>query len=79
MKQISNNEKIVRREVKEMGFHENFDMFLRNKRALGRQELKRKYLAYFDGDEVNGLPWQWIKEMLDRGYISQDDMNYIVY
>lgn len=71
-------EKIIRKEEKEMNFHESFDNYLKDIASSGRDELKRKYLVFLSGDESNGLPWQWIKEMLDRGYITQEDMNYIV-
>lgn len=28
--------------------------------SLGRVELKKRYVAFFHGDETYGIPWSWI-------------------
>lgn len=52
---------------------------LKSLSTLGKYELKRRYLLFLNGDEVNGISWTWINTMLIKGYITQEDMNYIVY
>ena len=44
---------------------------------LGKDELRRRYLANLNG-YPNIVHWGCIQMMKDKGYITQEDMDYIV-
>lgn len=54
------------------------DSILLNLSMLSRYELKRKYKLYLQGDKVNGIPWSLVQMMKLKGFITQEDMDYIV-
>lgn len=57
----------------------NTDDFYKNLSKLGKEEIKKRHLAYLRGNISEGIPLHWVIEMKLRGYISQGDMNYIVH
>lgn len=44
---------------------------------LGKEELKRRYLSNLNGNH-NLVHWGCIQMMKEKGYITQEDMNFIV-
>ena len=44
---------------------------------LGKEELKKMYIANLHG-YTNIVHWGCIQMMKEKGYITQEEMNYIV-
>lgn len=44
--------------------------------SLSKEELRKRYDAYLDGNQEYGVPWNHFKAMKDRNLISQATFEY---